>query len=493
MGLSIWEGDKAGAVADNLSEISAHLSVMAKAMGEDSTGAIKSHKMTQLFVRAGTIGKYLATGEGYKVAKESGVSVTVNGSATATVNEETFIAKVGHADTYGYEFIYDGAAWHLEGEEAEMTQYGITVGGSPAEGDVIVVHVQGSEIVFDILGTNDYDVPVNSELTHTLPLISRDILSYGTIAFKPAQLMKAIASDEFPEGLPAGTHYFVCDHACYDNTTKQDGSYNFTTTQPVPVGGGIRHSEIGKYYGSSADYTTAKILAGTFTTYDADGNVIESGLATSSGASGTNLGTVTAETPSYMSGSHLNSTRRQMYGSNRGAFSNQKDWLNSSAAGAASGQVASWYQKHTEFDLPVKSTLPGFMHGLDPEFVSVLCPVRKRTYLHAWDQDGLAYEDTEETIFQLSMTEVGFGANSNVYECGVKADGTVNKAEAYPLFKDASNADRIKYEGSTARYWFLRSPHPSGADYVRRVNTTGAWNDHYANRTNGVVAGLCIG
>lgn len=495
MSVSIWEGGKAADLIEELKEANSHLTVLARAAGEDSSGAIKSHRMTQVFVRAGTIAKYVSTGELYKVAKESGVSVTFAGTGitAATVVEDTFIAKVGHSDAGGYEFIFDGAAWHLNGAEAELTQYGISVTGTPADGDAVVVHVTGSEVVFEILGTNDFDVPVNPELKHTLPLISRDILSYGTIAFKPAQLMKAIAADEFASGLPAGEYNFVLDHACYDATTKQDGTISFTTTIDIPVGGGIRHSEIGKYYSAAADYTFAKILAGTFTTYDADGNVLESGIATVSGGNGTNLGTVTAETKSYMSGTHLNSTRRQMYGSNRGAYSNQKDWFNSSAAGAGSGEVASWWQKHTEFDLPVKSTLPGWKHGLDPEFCSVICPVRKRTYLHAWDQGDKTYEDTEEEIFQLSMTEMGYGANSSVYECGVKADGTVNKEEAYPLYKGASNADRIKYQGTTARYWFLRSPHPSYASSVRLVDPSGALLYYFADNTNGVVAGLCIG
>lgn len=484
-------------LAEAMEEAAGHLAVIARAAGEDASGAIKSHKMTQTFVRAGTISKYVATGELYKVAKETGVSVTVvgDGVTAATVNEDTFIAKVGHADTHGYEFIFDGAAWRMEEEEAELTAYGITPTGTPVEGDIIVVHVTGSEVVFEILGTNDYDVPANSELKHTLPLISRDILSHGTIAFCAPQLLKVIAADEFPNGIAADTTLSITlDHACYDATTKQDGTVHFTTPVAIPVGGGIRHTEIGKYYGSASDYTFAKILSGTFSVYDADGTVIQSNIATSEGSEGTSLGACTAETPSYMGVTvHMNSTRRQMYGSN--GASHQLDWLESSAAGAASGAAASWWKRHSEFDIPVKSTLPGWMHGLDPEFISVLCPVRKRTYRNPFDRtnQNVKYADAEYTVFQLSMTEAGFGANDGVYECGVRADGTVNKAEAYPLYKDATNEDRKKYEGATVRYWFLRSPDPSYAFNVRGVSTSGALNNSNARNADGVVAGLCIG
>ena len=92
------------------------------------------------------------------------------------------------------------------------------------------------------------------------------------------------------------------------------------------------------------------------------------------------------------------------------------------------------------------------------------------------------------------MTEMGFGANDGVYECGVKADGTVNRGEAYDLYKDA-NANRLKYEGTTARYWFLRSPSPSSAYNVRSITPSGAGtlNSLNANFTFGAVGGLCIG
>lgn len=478
-----------------IDELNDNISVIAKVLGEDSTGTIKSHKMTQTYVRAGTISKYVATGELYKVDKESGVSVTVKGNITATVNEETFIAAVGHANTHGYEFIYDGAAWHMEGEETELAAYGIVVTGTPAAEDAIVVHVTGSEVVFEVAAPDGYDVPANSELTHALSLITRDVQSYNTIAFCPAQMLKVIAADEFSSGIAAGTTlYITLDHGCYDGTTKQDGTYNFTVPHAIPVGGGIRHSLMGVAESSASNYTKARILSGTFTTYDASGNVIDSGLATSEGATGTNLGTATAEDKQYQSGSHLNTTRRQAYGSNQALNSYIKMWLESDAKGAANGAVASWYKKLSEFDLPIKSTLPGWLHGFDPEFVSVICPVRKRTLLHTYDREtATKYVDAVMKVWQPSMTEVGLGQNDSVYEVGVDASGNTKVNGPYPLYNGASNSDRIKYEGTTARVWWLRSPYPSLSYHVRYVKADGSLSYYHAYHAYGAVAGLCIG
>lgn len=473
--------------------INQNLNLIAHALAGQSDGSVKSHSMAQAVIRAGLVKNYFTTGDLYKVYKESGVSVTFVGDAitAVTVDDAKFIEAVDSSRTFGYEFIFDGAAWHLDGVEAELSVYGVTVTGTPSANDILVVHVQASTLYAEVLDTDDFDVPTNPELTHTLPLLFRDILWYGTLAFCSPQMMKVIEASEFANGMPAGTYTFSLDHSSYANNTVQDGDVHFTTTQAIPVGGGIRHSAIGVYQSS---YTRAQILAGTFTTYDASGEVIESGLATADGAEGTNIGTVTAESATYMSGTGLNLTRRQAHGSNEYANSYMRMWITSDAKGAAEGQVASWYTKLSKFDRPIKSTMPGFLYGMDPEFVKAICPVRKRTYLHPFDRTtDKKYKDTEETVWQISMTEMGYGNNDGIDEGGVKADGTINRAGAYALYDGASNADRIKYEGSTKRVYFLRSPHPSSAYGVRSVDTSGALNNYFAYYAYGVVAGLCIG
>lgn len=478
--------------ADQMDELIAAGYAIAGALSEDASGAIKSFRQMQQLNRLGILSKFLRPGDLIPVNKESGISTTVVGSVTtAAVNETTFLNKVQSSETHAYEFLHDGAAWRLDGETVELAEYGVTITGSASEGAAVVVHVQADKVYFESADF-DYDVPANASMEHSATLISRDILSYGAIPFSSPQALKAIAADEFPDGMPAGKYHITLDHGCYDNTTKQDGSYQFTTTQPIPVGGKIRHTSIGGWQDNAADYTKAKILAGTFTTYDANYNVIESGLVTTEGSDGTSLGTATAETRSYMVGSHLNSTRRQAYGSNRAAHSAQKKWLNSDLAGAASGAIASWWSASDEFDMPVRSTLPGFKHGLDPEFVACIGPVRKRTLLHSWDrtEGGEKYEDSEESIFQLSMTELGYGNNDGVAECSPKADGTINKTGAYALYVGATNTDRIKRQNGVARYWFHRSPSPSNASNVRNSYTDGALNYNNASSTGGVVAGL---
>lgn len=446
-------------------------------------GTIKSYKMLLNLIKSGLIKRWLDVGDQISVNKESGLSVTVagDGVTAATVTEETFLQATGHAGTAAYEFTYDGAAWHLNGEAVELSAYGITPTGTPAANDVIVVHETAAEIIFDV-------VHINSSV-RAMTLLTRDLLHYSAIPFCPAQALYVVKASKYPDGLPAGTYKITLDHGAYNGGTSEDGTYCFTTTQVVPVGGMIRHTKMGEYKSAAADYNQSHITGGTFTTYDADGAVIESGLETTAGDSGTLLGTTTACDPQYKVGDEINFTQRQMGGSSKYASAVAKMWLESDAPGAASGAVASWWKKLTDFDMPVKSTMPGFLHGLDPEFVSCIAKTTRRTAKCI--ADGYSYEDTEELVFLPSMTEMGYGQNNSVQETMV-INGTP-EATPFEMFDGASNADRIKTYSGTARYWWLRSPYPSNGSLPRVVYTSGALSSsNDASNSIGVPAGLVL-
>ena len=82
------------------------------------------------------------------------------------------------------------------------------------------------------------------------------------------------------------------------------------------------------------------------------------------------------------------------------------------------------------------------------------------------------------------MAEIGLGSNDSV------AEGSV-----LPLYDGATQTDRIKYDQAaqtTARYWWLRSPDPWHASYVRIVNPSGALNVNSATNGNGLAAACVI-
>lgn len=457
-------------------------------IGPDGTLTPRTAAQIQARTRNHTIGAYLQPGDQIKVPKESGVYATVLGTITAaTVDEDTFIAAIGHSDNAAYEFIYDGAAWHIYGATVELANYGITPTGTPATDDTIVVHVSANYVIFETLGIGK-DVPVNPNLDNSISFLTRDVQTYGSIARCATQALATVTS-----AIASGEKAYVKgDHCAYDGSTTEDGNFGFVAPGDVPVGAKIRHSTIGK---SQTTYAKSNVIGGKFTIYAADYSVLYDNVETIEDDTGALLGTVTTNDPQYLengTAGHANFTQRNQYGSNRAAHAAHQKWLNSDAAGAGSGEIASWWTPSDEFDMPIKSTLPGWLHGLDPEFRSCLAKVWKRTAKSI--ADGYSYEDTQELVWVPSMTEVGFGNNNSVVETSPKGSAGDPNFTVYPLYDGASNADRIKYLSNTARYWFLRSPYPSFAHYVRSVVTDGSLSYYggFASSSGGAVAGLCI-
>ena len=447
-------------------------------------------------LRKGLIRDIAPVGTPLKVERETGLYVTVIGGITAaTVDEDTFVEATDHAGVGAYEFEYDGAAWHLDGVAVELVAYGITTTGTAVAGDKIVVHEQAAMNIF-ITADIDYDYAVANDIEHTVSAVSRDCLHYGSFAFCAPQALGAVDATLYPNGIASGTPVvFLLDHAAYNGGTTEDANVYFLPTQPIPAGGKIKHSTIGQYQSAAASYTKERMLAGKFSTYDAQGNLIESNLATIERTAAVTgevvIGTTTAYDPQYRAG-HANFSQRNMYGSNRYIHSAHIKWANSDAAGAASGQIASWFTFSDEFDMPIKSTMPGFLHGIDPELKKRIVPVRKRVRKH--QADGGGYEDIIVKVWDPSMTELGYGANGDVYETAVDGSGNA-RTVALALFKDATQAEKIKTYQGVARYYFHRSPNSNAGNSsnVRISNPSGALNSNYASSTSGQVLGLTIG
>ena len=487
---------------EKLDNVTLMLAAIADSFSETADGSglyFRNPKTLQTLNRMGLASKVLDSYSYIIVNKETGITVAVHGTGVtaATVDEDAFVEAIGAAETKEYEFIYDGSTWHLNGAVVIMSEYGITVTGTPVADDTVVVHETATAKRYDILGI-DHDIPADPNLKHTITLCSHDTNIYGSLAYKNSEGLIYVDPEVFPNGLAAEELYYIIgDHCCYDNTTKQDGIYGFTLSQNVPAGGLVKHTSLGLYQSSAAAYTKDMILAGKFTTYDTIANgrvIIESNIETVEvdGTTGTLLGTVTAENISIRSADYLNMTRRNAHGSNAYIGSNERNWMQSNAPkGTDAKGIQLWQSgKLGKFDVPSTFNAAGNLHGMDPQLLAVIGPVRKRTYLHAADRTDQAvkYIDTEETVFPLSMLEAGLGTtNDGVYENAVDAEGNV-KTVPYEYFaRRTTDSERIKYQNGTARGWCVRSPYPSACHTVRYVTAAGALYYGYANFTLGAV------
>lgn len=454
----------------------------------------KNFKTIQALNRMGLASKILDSYSFIVVNRETSMSVAVHGSITgATVDEHTFVTKMESAETKDYEFIYDGSAWHFGGQAVSLSEYGISVTGTPSADDTIVIHETAEAKRYDVLDI-DHDVPSDPNLEHTITLCSHDTNVYGSLAYKRPQGLIYVDPTAFPNGLTAGELYYVTSvNGAYDLSTSEDGMFGIVPPHDVPADGLLSHSAIG---GSRSTYAKATVLAGTWTTYGTRANgrqQIDTGIATvdCDGESGTNLGTVTGEDYSKRTQTYLNMTRRNAYGSNKYIDSDERGWMNSEdPKGIQTNGMYKWQHDLGIFDLPSTFNSAGNLYGMDPSLLEVIGKVRKRTYVHAVDRtdQSVKYVDTDELVFPLSMNEAGLGTtNDGVYENAVNRDNTV-KTTAYAYYaRRTTNAERVKYQNGSARDWWVRSPYPSLCHDVRFVVSDGSLGYRGAYYTCGAV------
>jgi hypothetical protein len=297
-------------------------------------------------------------------------------------------------------------------------------------GDQLVAEYDGVEKIWDIIGF-DIDTPADENFTHSMTIQSREVLRYSSRIDAPQAMYNAVTS------LPAGTHIF----------TTNGVQYQVTTTVEIPAGGVL-------YIATRSEYIPL-----TLTSYQPDRKTaIETGLVVTAT---TGVDTLTP----------INDHVRMRYGSNRYIDSALRQWLNSDDA------IFTWTPKGL-YDMPSTYETEGFVNILDADLKAVIGSVDKQVARATYDGGG---QDTfEDKVFLLSRVEMGLGT-----------EGVTTGEVVYPFWDGATNADRIKYQGATARYWWLRSPYVSITYNVRIIGTDGYLS--YVNASNGIgVSPACV-
>lgn len=403
-------------------------------------------------VRAGLGPKAFPVGKQFIVHKESSLAAALGthaGVTAVTVDEEAFLAAEGVVGSGVHEFKYDGAAWVYGGVAVRLSDFGLSVTGTPADGDEIIVTEAYATLLFDVVDHRTITDPITGETKPGMVLMMHHCI-YGR-AFDASE---AVYSQETE--LAAGNYYFVnADESAY---------YPFTLASAVPANGQI----VLVYTGD--DITGIKTYAGPTDTVGIE--TVTTAGQSSPPQNSTMLGKF-ADT--------ANHTSRCRYGSNNYQESAIRRWINSAAVANA------WWSASNKYDRPVGYTnVAGLLHGMDADFLAVVGPVTvpcktNNTFeLPGWTLDT-AYT-VQDKFFLASRDEMGYGVER------------VAEGSAFALYNGADNVDRIKRDQSaqsTARYWWLRSPSPGTVCRPRNVDTSGALSS--SNADNGLgAAAACI-
>ncbi len=173
---------------------------------------------------------------------------------------------------------------------------------------------------------------------------------------------------------------------------------------------------------------------------------------------------------------------RQQYGNNRYLHSAIRQWLNSAET------TFTWQPQHQYDVAPTGAPYdgPGFLKRLDPDLVAVLGAVDKQVARSTTDGGG--QDLFSDKVFLLSRVEVYGGG-----------EGTTSGEAPYPHYESLAPSPttgaldgRIKYLGSSARVWWLRSPRSTSAYNLRYVDPNGAVYDVRAAMRYGVAPAVVI-
>jgi len=322
-------------------------------------------------------------------------------------------------------------------------------------GDQLICQKDGNNIAWDIVGI-DQDTPADSNFIHSMTLMAHDV--YINAAFDAKESLFA-----FDDGLEAGTYHFTIDQQPW--VAGDVGKVvQFTLANDIPAGGQL---VVNNAY-------NATMIGATISAFSGGTSVAAAETVTmAEGSDGTDLGSVA----STLTGTTTNSIQRALLGSNNWSQSAARQYLNSDKAAGA------YWTPKTKWDRPpgYVATTAGFLKGLDADFVSVLGKVVKTTSQNTVTDGGGGIQ-SEELVFQPSRSEIYGSAEIT----------GVNEGAIYDYYKNATSADRIKYQGTAARYWFLRTPNASNAGNVRGVTSSGGLNYVSAYGAGGLVPACCI-
>lgn len=363
------------------------------------------------------------------------------------------------------------------GEEASFASVkkvvaaGMAANVYPIGTKFIVPHNKYGNLIFDVVAHNNHKNPDNPNAP-TMTLAMHNVI-YGR-PFDACEAAYCVTATNYPNGLPAGTHYLLPPSDYLSNSELEGwAGIQFTTSAVVPVGGQI---VLGWTYG-------VKISAVKITTFASPSSTsaLESNIVPTNGTDGTSLGTI--HKYGENADGFMNVLQRLRYGNSNWKESNVRQWLN------AEGDAGTWWTPTHSLDRLDNAyvNLEGFLKGIDADFISILGAVdvttRKNNVFENDNSRGNITYTTRDKIFLLSQDEVGFDvegvAQGNVLEC----------------YADAANADRIKYDYSStaaARYWWLRSSYPGVAHSARNVSISGARYLDYADSGLGAAAACVI-
>ena len=438
--------------------------------GEANFAEIKNNVGLGLGEKLYPVGTEFVSYKALSASAEVGAQNT--GVTATTVDFETFLGAIDTIDRNVKVFTYNGA-WYYNNTAVNPTTYGITLTGTPAANDTVLITMVCTKLTWVVLAHDHYETAGNAKYTMAIGMK----YAYGTeTAWKGMSYdgKEAFYTHDSDTPLAAGEYTFNLP------TTEGQwaaGDYTFTTTAAHPKGAQFLISGA-----SSAALATLKVQI-----YDGGfvDNTVAEECTISSGSTGTALGTMGAE---------LNHAQRVNSGSNNYAQSNLRQFLNSKASMGNVLVQQTKYDRKAAWGTTSDAAFAGFLHGMSQAFINALStaivPCRTNDIFEITSIDGSTFDlsstyTVRDKVFLLSRPEIW-----GTYDTATIHDGTM-----LDYYSGLTDLERIKYdEFGVPHYAWVRSPSPTDTSSERGVSSsTGIVTTRSAASAIGVFAACVIG
>lgn len=388
-----------------------------------------------------------------KVVK-SATATSSSSSLTVTCDMDDFAEKVSYSSG-SYEFTYSSSlgGWVGSGEAVvALSEYGITVTGTPANGNVITVVLVCDELPLVVMGHNQEE-SANGDFTNSMTVATE----YASDEDWQFDAREAFYSNNTGAVIPSGTtlHFTLGAHSWF----ADDVGKTFQLTLPVdlPVGGQLVWVQA----------YNATLVNASVQIFNSPTDTTVRGTATMTvGSAGTNLGTINN---GMTESTGLNQCQRALLGNN--------DWEESAMRQGLSDMSISGWQPKNIWDRPPSwnTSRAGFLKHLQRDFLAVLGECNKLTEKVQFSASGISGAPRRITVdkawlFSREEIQSESQAEYNLYPSYTYWHNLLGST--YGDWRTDSRFIMTDKNG-TARYVWLRSPNTGGGGNVRRVYTTG--------------------
>ncbi len=405
-------------------------------------------------IEGGTSTNYISAGDTIDVNWINTVTGTIVSGATVTCSDvDTFVNKIGEAEEATYLFVYDGSNWTYNEATVTLSDYALTVTGTPVTGDVMTINTTVKTVNYTFVGYDDVTLAGDAPNTHSWLLeqtYAPDTKAYDSL--------EALFVVEEGTTIPAGNYYAS---GTYNEDSSATYTLYFTFTTAFTAASKTQFAATGINWSSPYLPTNVRgYTSGTTTTVT---DAMTCSTTEISGA--TDISTITGV-------SVHNRFIQCDLGNNNWERSNIRAWLNDDTSGSG-------YTPSYDFDRPSAYNLSkGYLYGIDPRVKKLIQNVTT-SFTAGYGNAGYTVNTTytcTDKVFLLSMKEMGFNINTAEGNVTDLYNEYLTDAEYTGLTNDAI-ADRSKYNqagGTKNSYRWSRSAVTWYAHYSWLVTAAGS-------------------